>query len=283
MPTVYEVYLDAMKRGADHGVLSADLRLLIARDMGYELPIDTIYHKDDEMTQISLFNAQFARLLNNEPVEYILKEASFLQHKLYVDNRVLIPRMETEELLATFSERIMDYYDPRNYLVAADIGTGSGAIAIALQHFFPNWIIFGSDISKDALEVAEYNAKEYGSRVHFLEGDSLQPYIDANMNLDIIISNPPYIVNREDVQDSVKRFEPDSALYMDKEDSVYLKIFRDHKKVKKGSLLLCFEMGYDIEDYLRELMDRYLEGEQYEFDFLKDLNGMTRFLFVYIQ
>ena len=283
MPTVYEVYLDAMKRGSEHGVLSSDLRLLIAHDMGYELPIDTIYHKDDEMTQIPLFNAQFARLLNNEPVEYILQEASFLQHKLHVDSRVLIPRMETEELIANLTERITDYYDPRNYLVCADIGTGSGAIAIALQSLFPNWIIFGSDISKDALEVAEFNAKEYGSRVHLLEGDALRPYIDANMNLDIIVSNPPYIINKEDVQDSVKRFEPDDALYMDKEDSVYLKIFRDYKKVKKGSLLMCFEMGYDIEDYLKDLMSRYLSEEEYEYDFIKDLNGLTRFLFVFIQ
>jgi methylase of polypeptide subunit release factors len=68
--------------------------------MGYELPIDTLYHKDEEMTKLDEFNAQFDRLLKNEPVEYIINEAQFLEYKLYVDPNVLIPRMETQELIA---------------------------------------------------------------------------------------------------------------------------------------------------------------------------------------
>ena len=279
MPKIYDVYLQAMKEGKEKGVTSQDLRVLIAHEMGYQAPIDTLYHKDDEFTQNEIFQKDFARLLNGEPVEYIINKATFLQHDIYVNRRVLIPRMETEELVANLSEMIMDYYDPRNYLVVADIGTGSGAISVALHSFFPNWLITASDVSPDALEVAKKNFETYHAPVRTLLGDGLAPYIEANMNLDVIVSNPPYILNKEDVQESVKRFEPELALYLDKEHSVYEDIFKNYKKVKKGTLLMAFEIGYDLEDYLTDLMRKYLED--YEFKFVKDLNGLTRFLFVF--
>ena len=279
MPSILSVYTSALERGKDKGVLSGDLRTLIAYDNEFSSPIETLYQKDKEMRNLEQFEAQFARLLDGEPVEYILHEAKFLQHKLYVDENVLIPRGETEELVANISERIGDYYDPRNYLVVADIGTGSGAIALSLKSLFPNWILLASDISEGALEVARRNFRNYGERVETLQGKSLEPYIQNNMNLDIIVSNPPYIRNHDEVQDSVKRFEPESALYMEEGKSVYEDIFRDYKKVKKGSLFMAFEIGYDLEDYLREAMAKYLED--YEYEFVDDLNGLRRFLFVF--
>ena len=77
----------------------------------------------------------------------------------------------------------------------------------------------------------------------------------------------------------MKNYEPAEALYLDKEHSVYEEIFRDHQKVKKGSLLMMFEIGYDLEEYLTDLMKRYLKD--YEYEFIKDLNGLTRFLLVF--
>lgn len=279
MPKIYDTYLSAMKVGKEKGVSSQDIRILIAHEMGYPEPIDTLYHKDDEFTKIEQFEADFAKLLQGMPVEYVVNEATFLHTKLYVDPRVLIPRMETEELVANLSERIMDYYDPRNYLVVADVGTGSGAILCALRPLFPNWLLVGSDISEQALEVAKKNLDANGVKANLLYGRSLEPYIEAKMNLDVIISNPPYILNKDEVQDSVKNYEPAEALYLDKANSVYEDIFRDYKKVKKGTLLMVFEIGYDLEDYLKELMGRYLED--YEYEFIKDLNGLTRFLLVF--
>ena len=279
MPKIYDVYLKAMQEGKEKGVTSQDLRVLIAHEMGFAAPIDTLYHKDDEFTKIEQFEADFARLLEGEPVEYVISEASFLQHRIYVDRRVLIPRMETEELLANLSEIILDYYDPRNYLVCADIGTGSGAIPIALHSMFPNWLLMASDVSQDALDVAEMNFKSANVNVRALKGRSLEPYIEAKCNLDIIISNPPYIRNKDEVQESVKRYEPELALYLDEEKSVYEDIFRDYKKVKKGTLLMAFEIGYDLEEYLKGLMEKYLED--YDYQFLKDLNGLSRFLIIF--
>ena len=279
MAKIYDVYLAAMKEGKEKGVTSQDLRVLIAHEMGYPAPIDTLYHKDDEFTQNEIFQKDFARLLDGEPVEYIINKASFLQHDIYVDPRVLIPRMETEELIANLSEMILDYYDPRNYLVIADIGTGSGAISVALHSLFPNWLITASDVSSDALDVAKKNFETYHAPVRTLLGAGLEPYIKEKMNLDIIISNPPYILNKDEVQESVKRFEPELALYLDKERSVYEDVFKNYRKVKKGTLLMAFEIGYDLESYLTDLMSKYLED--YEFKFIKDLNGLTRFLFVF--
>ena len=279
MPKIYDVYLSAMKAGVEAGVSSQDIRVLIAHEMGYPNPIDTLYHKDEEFTKVEQFEADFAKLMQGMPVEYIINEATFLHTKIYVDPRVLIPRMETEEVIATLSERIMDYYDPRNYLVCADIGTGSGAILCALHMLFPNWLLVGSDTSEAALEVAQKNLISNGVKANLLKGPSLQPYIDARLNLDIIVSNPPYILNKDEVQDSVKNYEPAEALYLDKEHSVYEEIFRDYKKVKKGTLLMVFEIGYDLVDYLTELIKKYLED--YEFEFVKDLNGLDRILLVF--
>ena len=280
MLKIFEVYNKALQEGKEAGVLSNDVRILIAQDNGFKEPIDTLFYRDSEMKNLDLFEKQFKRLLRGEPVEYIAETASFLQFKLHVDRRVLIPRMETQELVAKISEDISNWFDPRNFLVCADIGTGSGAIAIALKSLFPNWIVSASDTSKDALDVARGNAQKYNLPIHFYEGDSLEPYIKEKMNLDILVSNPPYILNEKEAQTSVKDFEPGSALWLDKENSVYEKIFRDAYKVKKGEMMMFFEIGYDLEDYLLSLMNKYLKD--YDYSFEKDLNGLTRFLFVHL-
>jgi len=279
MPTIAEAYKEAYAKGKPYGVLPVDLRLLLMHDENLSEQIDVIYDKDKVMTNYPLFCQQVDRLIADEPVEYIINEAEFLQHRLYVDSRVLIPRGETEELVAAISENIGDYFDARNYLVCADIGTGSGAISVALKEAFPNWLLLASDISQDALDVAKMNFEKYGVAARTYLGDALAPYIENKINLDILVCNPPYILNKEDAQASVRDFEPASALWMDKGHSVYESIFRDYKKVKKGALYMAFEISPDLVDYLTELMAKYLED--YEFHFADDLNKMKRFLFVY--
>lgn len=279
MPTIDEAIKKAYQEGKKNGILPIDLRLLIMHDEGLSEPIEVLYKKDEEMKNYPLFLEQVQRLNNDEPVEYIINEANFLGRRLYVDHNVLIPRSETEELVANITENISDYYDARNYLVCADIGTGSGAIALALKDAFPNWIIVASDISEPALEVAKRNISESGGSIETYLGDALNPYIEKKTNLDIIVSNPPYIIDKDSAQSSVRDFEPSSALWMEKGKSVYESIFKDYKKVKRGSLLMCFEISPDLQDWLIEMMKKYLED--YEYRFIDDLNKLTRFLFVY--
>lgn len=281
MPNVGQVYRECLAKGPDNRMFSNDLRLLICKHLGYSAPIAVVIRENEEFTDFAGFSDKFARLLKGEPVEYITNSSKFLNFDLYVDNNVLIPRMETQELIANLSERIFDYFDPRNYLVAADIGTGSGCIALSLKMLFKNWLVSASDISSKAIDVAKKNFDNYQLPIKTFVGSDLGPYIENNMALDIIVSNPPYIQNKDRVQDSVKQYEPSNALYLDKDNSVYENIFKKYKKVKKGSLLMCFEIDDDIVDYLKELMAKYLEN--YEYEFIKDLNGFDRFLFIFME
>ncbi len=278
MPTIGEAIKEAHALYKSKDVSAQDLRYLVMVNEGFEEPIDVLFAKDKEMKKYALFMEQAKRLSNNEPVEYIVGTASFLRHNLKVSKDVLIPRGETEELVSLVSERVGDYYDPRNYLVVADIGTGSGCIPIGIHDSFPNWLLLASDISKRALEVAKSNFEKEGVHVQTFCGDALKPYIENKINLDIIVSNPPYILSPSDAQESVRDFEPASALWLKKGESVYESIFRDYKQVKKGSLLMFFEISPDLEEWLKDLMKQYLED--YDFTFYKDLNGDTRFLLV---
>lgn len=281
MPKVGEVYKDCLKQVSDVNLFSGDVRNLICAHLNYKSQIDVIIKSDEEFVDFAGFSEKFARFLNGEPVEYITNKTTFLNYELYVDNRVLIPRMETQELIAYISENIFDYFDPRNYLVVADIGTGSGCIALALKMLFKNWLVSASDISKDALEVAKKNFETYGLPIRTYQGNGVEPFIENKMALDIIVSNPPYIIDKSRVQDSVKGYEPESALYLDKDSSVYENIFKNYKKVKKGPLLICLEIDDNITDYLRDLMNKYLD--KFEFRFVKDLNGFDRFLIIFIE
>ncbi len=280
MPKISDALKEAWDYGKDRGVEPIDLRLLVMKDEGFVEQIDVLLNKEKEMKNYSLFVKQYHQLIDDDmPVEYILHEADFLGNKLYVDENVLIPRGETEEMIAKLSENINRFYDPRMYLVCGDVGTGSGCIPIAIKSYFPNWLTVASDISPKALEVAKKNFHANNINVQTLLGDALEPYINNKINLDIIISNPPYILNKEDAQSSVKRYEPASALWLDTNHSVYESIFRDYKKVKKGDILMVFEISPDLESYLRSLINKYMDKPEFYFE--KDLNGFTRFLFVY--
>lgn len=281
MPTIGEVLKEQYDLAKPYGIMAMDLRILIMHNEGFEEQIDVMFSKEKEMKHPALFREQVQRLIKGEPVEYILGEADFLGSQLKINENVLIPRSETEELVAGITERIGNYYDPRNYLVAADIGTGSGCISVGLRKSFGNWLLIASDISPKALEVAKENFDRYNVRAQVFEGDALTPYIENRINLDIIVSNPPYILNEEDAQQSVRDFEPASALWLDKENSVYESIFRDYKKVKKESLFMAFEISPDLEFWLEDLMKKYLED--YTYEFAKDLNGFTRFLYIFVK
>lgn len=286
MPKLFDVYMQAIKEGAEHGVTSADIRICLAHILKYSTQIEVLLHKDEQFDECyqPVFHHYLKQLEMGVPVEYVINEATFLGHKLYVDNTVLIPRMETEELVANISERILDYYDPRNYLVCADIGTGSGCIAIALKTLFPNWVMLASDLSLLSLSIAKKNAEANGTKITFYDGPSLTPYIQNNIALDIIVSNPPYITDLSRVQSSVKNHEPSNALYLDPAHSVYEDVFRDIGKVKKNSLLVCLEIDDNLVDYLNGLMDKFLTPNyRYKKEYLKDLNGFVRFLFLFLE
>jgi len=151
------------------------------------------------------------RLLNNEPIQYIDNQAFFFGESFFVDSSVLIPRPETEELV----QLILDD-NPESHLTVLDIGTGSGIIPISLAKRRPNWEVFACDVSNEALVVARRNSRELikSEAVAFYMEDILQPTTQYDQELDIIVSNPPYVASSEmaGLESGVRDHEPHLAL-----------------------------------------------------------------------
>jgi release factor glutamine methyltransferase len=148
------------------------------------------------------------RRLNGEPLQYIEGSAAFGPLEIVVDERVLVPRPETEGLFELASRMV------RNPAVVVDLCTGSGALALALKHRFPAAAVFGTDISPDALEVAAVNRHRLGLDVYFGEGSLFDPLPAALYGqVDLLVANPPYVSEDEfdNLPDDVRR-EPRVAL-----------------------------------------------------------------------
>lgn len=217
----------------------------------------------------------------NEPVQYIIGYEYFAGRNLYVDAGALIPRPETEELVYEILFLIDEHFPVEEYqkIKMADVGTGSGAIAVSLAAEEPRVEMIATDISEDALGVARKNANAYAENISFITGDMLQPLIDAKVQLDILVSNPPYIPVEEDVQDIVKENEPHVALFGGDDGLFfYRKIIENASKVVKKRSLIAFEMGFDQGDRLMALAKEYFPKATIYVK--KDMQNKDRMLFI---
>ncbi|TAH30156.1 MAG: peptide chain release factor N(5)-glutamine methyltransferase [Cytophagales bacterium] len=152
------------------------------------------------------------KMLNNYPIQYFLEEAYFYKHTFFVNENVLIPRPETEIII----ELILKKYNNQNEkLYILDIGTGSGCLAVSLALLYPNAVVFGIDISEEALKVAQKNANTHQVNVRF-ECLDMQKIKNFDCLFDIIVSNPPYICEKEKItmEKNVLNFEPHLALFV---------------------------------------------------------------------
>ena len=206
----------------------------------------------DQQAQIELYAEQ---LLSGKPIQYILGKAWFMGNELIVNEHVLIPRPETEELV----EWIISYASIMNKpLSIIDIGTGSGCIPIALKLALPNCTLTGLDISKEALAVAEINANNVKASIEWIEQDILNTAALDN-TYDIIVSNPPYIPIREkaNMQEQVVGFEPSIALFVSNEDPLifYKAIAKMAKQNLSTNGQLFFEIHYDQGKAILALLD----------------------------
>jgi release factor glutamine methyltransferase len=174
--------------------------------------------------QIEQYQTKKEALLKGRPVQYVLAEAWFAQLPFFVNEAVLIPRPETEELVDWCVKEIIGKYAENNTKAAlqiVDIGTGSGCIAITIALLVTNATVLGVDISKEALAVAQKNAQLLNSTARFKELDILDTIAQNNLPMfDVIISNPPYIKQQEitDMLPHVVNFEPHTALFVPNND-----------------------------------------------------------------
>lgn len=226
------------------------------------------------------YEAGIQRLLAGEPLGHVLGFEWFYGYRFKVNEDVLIPRPETEELVANVLAAYDEYFQGQQ-VTAADIGTGSGAIAISLKKEEENIHMLASDISEKAVMVAKENAANNDAVVSFLVGDMLQPLIDRDIKLDILISNPPYIPNEEVMEDSVVNYEPHVALFGGEDGlKFYRVIFENAPKILNEKAFMAFEMGYNQKEALSAEARKYFPDAKIEF--IKDMSGKNRMLFIYL-
>ena len=233
----------------------------------YTLTTDELLKFEDVINQLK----------DEKPIQYILGEADFLDFKFQVNENILIPRPETEQLVL-LAKKFLDAnsYIPNTIL---DIGTGSGCIAIAMKKLFPQSNVIGIDLSQSAIDLAENNAMRYELNVEFYQLDILKD--DFNLyNYDVLISNPPYVLEyeKDEMNDNVTKWEPHSALFVPNEDPLifYKKIINEFFRNRKSKFAF-FEINQLSYQLLVDFLNTF---SSLSYSFFNDYNDKIRYLLI---
>lgn len=228
-------------------------------------------------SQLEYLNSVIVQLKTGKPFQQILGETEFYGLKFFVDENVLIPRPETEELVDLAIKRIQDASCKTQNLKILDIGTGCGIIPIVLKKHFPNAEVSAVDFSEKALEMAQKNADFHKVDINF----KFQDYLNSDLTgkYDIILSNPPYIGMEEEIEiaDSVKEFEPKMALFSPTLNALifYEKIAKDCENHLSENGMVFLEINQKLG---KETSDLFVDVVS-EVELKKDLSGNDRFIF----
>ncbi len=275
MPTVLEIQRQAEIILARHGVDSPRLsaQILLAKVLGISR-LDLLLGPERDVTAdlCRVFDALIARRGLGEPVAYLVGNKEFYGLDFQVDSQVLIPRPETEEMI----EHVSRQWDADRALVFADLGTGSGVLAVTLAHLFPRAAGFAVDIEPGALLVARANARRHGvlDRVTLVRADFLTPFPPSC--LDLVISNPPYVTEAEyqDLSFEVAGYEPRQALVAGKDGlDCFRAIEGQARAVLRPGGSLWAEMGWLQGGQVRELFAAWSSCR-----IVRDLGGRDRFV-----
>lgn len=243
------------------------------RRVDIAIELERIIKKDD----LSYFQEAKIRLLNEEPVQYIIGDTEFYGLLFNVSQYVLIPRPETEELVDWIVKDWQSINNTRK-LTILDIGTGSGCIAISLATALTNTDVYAIDVSEKAIEVAKLNAKLHEVDIQFMHSDILEMN-SLPQKFDIIVSNPPYVreLEKEEIQSNVLQNEPSIALFVSDENPLifYRKITALAKEGLKETGTLYFEINQYLGIETRNMIQEY---EYESIDLRKDINGNDRMI-----
>lgn len=214
------------------------------------------------------------------PVQHIIGSEEFYGRTFLVNGDVLIPRPETEELIFHALAKLKKLFTPEEMLEMADIGTGSGIIAITMALECPGMKVTAVDLSEKALKQAAKNAERLQADVAFLQGDLLKPLIDAGKRVNVLLSNPPYIPESDHaiLSDVVKNHEPHLALFAGNDGlDCYRQITSDLPNVLTDKALVGFEVGAGQGEQVAELLQAVYPEAHVEVLF--DINGKDRMVF----
>ncbi|EKD64151.1 MAG: hypothetical protein ACD_51C00062G0003 [uncultured bacterium] len=263
------------KAKKDKKLLEAELLVSHVLDMTRE---SVVAHPEYELStdQISKLHVYWARLMNGEPLAYLVNRKEFYGLDFYVDKNVLIPRPETELLvdLTLDVSREVRFVNKKSVQVV-DVGTGAGPVACALAKTDPRLKVTAIDVSENACEIARKNAREIGVDVEVLCGDLLEPF--KGRSVDIIAANLPYIGTKENsfVLKEVADYEPSLALYGGDDGlRLYDRMFKQILDFKLKPAYILGEFGCFQAADMSEMISRYFPDVQFEIK--QDLAGLDR-------
>ena len=242
---------------AGQGEQAAQLLMVeLCRHKGINLYLD-MEEPIDESIRVDYLEA-IHEMEKGKPLSYVLGYESFYGYDFMVNEDVLIPRPETEELVGLVLSLYDEHFSDRDHVDVFDVATGSGAIGITLNLEERKMDVIASDISAKAIDVAYQNNEKLGGHVQFIVGDMLEPFIDRDLHCDICVCNPPYIPSDEQMEHSVVDYEPHVALFGGEDGlKFYRELFEKADQVLRPRSFLAFEIGYDQRETLSALAERY--------------------------
>ncbi|MBE7172110.1 MAG: peptide chain release factor N(5)-glutamine methyltransferase [Williamsia sp.] len=241
--------------------------------------IDRVLNKHSSLPaeQLALLEKDTAQLLQHRPVQYVLGEAWFWGMKFFVNEQVLIPRPETEELVDWILHDLKQA-GRKSKPKILDVGTGSGCLAIALKKEWPGAQMIACDVSREALLVAGKNAAANAVQVDFLQTDFLQPEQRNRLPVvDVLVSNPPYIPidDKKDMQPHVLQYEPHLALFVENNDPLIF--YKAMAGFAKKHLLQGGALYAEIHEHMGQAVSELFQAEGFrKVEVRKDLQGRER-------
>lgn len=261
---------------AKQHIHSDHAKILIAELLNCN-PLELLNHLEERIPEekVELLKREIKALEENTPLQYVLGNVNFYGNHFYVDERVLIPRFETEELVENTIKYINRFFTEPVDII--DLGCGSGVIGLTLEKKVSTKTVDLVDISQSALEVAQKNCGNLNSKANIIQSDMFSA---VNKKYDVIISNPPYIKTNEEIEDIVKENEPSIALYAGEDGlDCYKKILENIKEHIKEKSLIAFEIGMTQANDIQKLVNKYLPDSKTEVK--KDMSGKDRMFFIF--
>ena len=271
---IFNTYMEELSHISDTPKL--DIEILLSKALG---DVDRLYihlnlHKELTKEQLDSFNKMIQDRLKGRPIAYIVNNREFMGLDFYVEEGVLIPRPDTEPLV----EEVIELVKGKENLKIVDIGTGSGAITVSLAKYIKDCQVYSLDISDKALSIGLKNAisNKVEDKINFIKSNIFSGIEDKGLELDVIVSNPPYIrrADIETLHTQVKDYEPYIALEGGEDGlDFYRDITRESVKYLKDKGILAFEVGHDQAEDVSEILKHNGYTNIYT---KKDLQGIDR-------